>query len=390
MANFGMVQTSRPEGPHLLRRPALIAIILVALAIPLYFTLSTKERAPAPTSPPPQTAPAKPGTIPVSDWLPFKARFIEPNGKLVDSFSRLSHSEGQGYALLLALAAGDHLTFDRVWDWTRTNLKREDDALLAWKWKSDQSGGGTVADSNDATDADLLVAWALHRAAKQWQEPAYDKAATAIATAILEKLVRDVGGYAILLPGRSGFEKVDGITINLSYWVFPAFRSLNEIVPSPRWFQLEQSGLSLLKQARFGVAKLPADWMVLRAPQSGGITLSFIKEQPLYGFDAVRIPLYLLWDGKADTDTLAPFLAFWRATPTDKIPATVNLFSGEPAPYAASPGVRAIVIAATNHAETAFCKENCAVPTLPSIEQDRDYYSAALGLLSRLALSETP
>jgi endo-1,4-beta-D-glucanase Y len=165
------------------------------------------------------------GVIDGADWESFKTRFIQPDGKLVDSHSQLSHSEGQGYAMLLALAANDRAVFDNVWDWTRNNLKRDEDALLAWKWKPSEDGGA-VDDANDAADADILVAWALHRAAKQWRDPAYDQAALPMARDILNKLVRDVGGFTVLLPGLSGFEKKDGITVNLSYWIFPAFQSL--------------------------------------------------------------------------------------------------------------------------------------------------------------------
>jgi endoglucanase len=44
-------------------------------------------------------------------------------GRVVDTAKGLiSHSEGQGYGLLLAVAAGDRSTFDRIWGWTRANL----------------------------------------------------------------------------------------------------------------------------------------------------------------------------------------------------------------------------------------------------------------------------
>ncbi len=327
------------------------------------------------------------GPIGYTDWAIFKTRFIEPDGKLVDSHSKLTHSEGQGYAMLLALAAGDRPVFDRVWNWTRTNLRRDDDALLAWKWKPDGQGGGAVDDTNDAADADILIAWALHRAAKQWHEPAYDAAAAPIARDVLDKLVRDVGGVTILMPGRVCFEQADGITINLSYWIFPAFAALNELAPSPRWQQLEQSGLDLIAAARFGRQQLPSDWLLLRPRPGGGVTIALTQDQPLFGYDAVRIPLYLLWGGKASPAAMAPFLAYWQAAPAD-IPATVNLVTGDAAPYPISPGVRAIVSAVESR-DAATPGRSGTAPALPSLDPDQDYYSAALGLLVRLALRET-
>lgn len=330
------------------------------------------------------------GTIAASDWAIFKSRFIRDNGKLVDSFSALSHSEGQGYAMLLALGADDRATFDKIWTWTRDNLKRPTDSLLAWNWTPTLGGpGGAIGDSNDATDGDILVAWALHRAARQWQAPAYDAAAKPIARDVLEKLVRKVGGFAVLLPGLNGFEHDGTITVNLSYWIFPAFLSLNEIVPSLRWYELERSGLYLVNAARFGTAKLPADWMAVKPDGHGGLDLSLLPDKPNYGFDAMRIPLYLLWDGKASADSVAPLLSFWEKSKNNKIPAVVNLVSGAASDYPIPPGMRAVVAAVEAHAAQPDRRLGTAlIPTLPATADDKDYYSAALGLLVRLALSE--
>jgi endoglucanase len=343
------------------------------------------------SEPMPSVAMRRTGTIGAADWAVFKERFIRDDGKLVDSFSAISHSEGQGYAMLLALGANDRATFDKVWTWTRTNLKRPEDALLAWNWTPTLGGpGGKVGDSNDATDGDILVAWALHRAARQWQDSAYDDAARPIARDVLAKLVRDVGGFAVLLPGLDGFEHADGITVNLSYWIFPAFLSLNEIVPSLRWYELERSGLYLLGAARFGKAQLPSDWMVLKPAADGSLKISLLQDKPLYGFDAVRIPLYLLWDGKATPQTLAPFIAFWKGATDNKIPATVDLATGAVSAYPIPPGMRAIVEAAETRSSHPELRVGPAlIPTLPPLADDKDYYSAALGLLVRLALSET-
>jgi endoglucanase len=71
---------------------------------------------------------------------------------------RISHSEGQGFTMLFAVHYGDRAQFDRVWQWTKRNLQVRDDALLAWKWEQ-----GAVTDRNNASDADILVAWALAR-----------------------------------------------------------------------------------------------------------------------------------------------------------------------------------------------------------------------------------
>src|SRR4051812_20189332 len=58
-------------------------------------------------------------------------------------------SEGQGYAMLLAVRAGDEASFTRVWRWTKANLQR-DDGLFSWQWRD-----GHVADPSPAADADV-------------------------------------------------------------------------------------------------------------------------------------------------------------------------------------------------------------------------------------------
>ncbi len=70
-------------------------------------------------------------------------------------------SEGQAYAMVLAVAAGDAGRFAAVWSWTQQHLQRAD-GLLAWRWSDGQVVGGT------ASDADLDAAAALALAADRF------------------------------------------------------------------------------------------------------------------------------------------------------------------------------------------------------------------------------
>jgi endoglucanase len=46
-------------------------------------------------------------------WRAYKLKFVSEAGRVVDTANGMvSHSEGQGYGLLLAVAAGDRSTFD--------------------------------------------------------------------------------------------------------------------------------------------------------------------------------------------------------------------------------------------------------------------------------------
>ena len=238
-----------------------------------------------------------------ADWETFKQGFLEPDGRIVDTGqARISHSEGQGFAMLFAVHYADRATFDRLWQWTRRHLQVRDDALLAWKWEPQ----GGVTDRNNAADGDLLVAWALLRAAEKWRQPEYAAAATRIAEDVRKKSMRRSTHGLVLLPGQEVFDKAEGLTINLSYWVYPALRDLARADPAPEWDELARSGIAILQYSYFGRWRLPPDWLRL------GERVAAAGPPPeRFGFDAMRIPIYLLWS-RRDTDVLIkPYRDFW-------------------------------------------------------------------------------
>jgi endo-1,4-beta-D-glucanase Y len=97
-------------------------------------------------------------TVQPSEWNLYKARFLDPAGRIVDNANgNISHSEGQGYGLLLSYLADDRGDFDRIWSFTRTEMLVRNDGLAAWKW--DPLAKPHVSDTNNATDGDLLMAY---------------------------------------------------------------------------------------------------------------------------------------------------------------------------------------------------------------------------------------
>ena len=73
-------------------------------------------------------------TVAEADWAAYRDRFVMPDGRVVDDANGgISHSEGQGYGLLLAFSAGDRGTFERVFNFTRNQLLIRDDGLAA-RW----------------------------------------------------------------------------------------------------------------------------------------------------------------------------------------------------------------------------------------------------------------
>ncbi|MCW2285477.1 endoglucanase [Rhodoblastus acidophilus] len=308
-------------------------------------------------------------------WALYKARFISESGRVMDSANGgISHSEGQGYGMLFAVAADDRAAFDRIWGWTRANLMVRDDQLLAWRWEP--NARPAVADMNDASDGDILVAWALVEAAERWNDLSYRIAARRVAVEVGRKLLL-LGGKdgPLLLPAVAGFSKedrADGPIVNLSYWVFPAFARLPRAAPEVDWAGLTQSGLALLRASKFGAAGLPADWQSF----VDGVPAPAKGFAPAFSYDAIRIPLYMAMAGVGERAAYAPFLASWERTGAV---AAVDLGGGGERAFG-EPGYEAVAALAQCAVQGKKLPGDFAAP-----RPGQNYYPATLQMLAVIA-----
>lgn len=276
-------------------------------------------------------------SITQADWGAYKNAFLDPAGRIIDTGNKnISHSEGQGYGMWLAVLADSPADFELIWSFTRTELLVRDDGLAAWKW--DPAADPHISDINNATDGDILIAYALALAARQWNKPDYNQAARAIAEAVLAKTVVQRAGRTLLLPGAVGFaegDRPDGPVVNPSYLIFEAFPVLNEVAPSPLWTALSKDGLADVNAYAFGPRKLPADWVSLKTrprPADG-----FPQE---FGYNAVRIPLYLVRAGLGDAALHERLIA--STTVGGGNMATFDLRTGDPKDVLSDAGYRII------------------------------------------------
>lgn len=323
--------------------------------------------------------PADPYALRRSDWKRFTTRFVEPEGRVVDTGNgNVSHTEGQGYGMLLAVAFNDRRTFDRMWEWTKKNLKRPEDAFFSWLWTP--SDGGKIADPNTASDGDLLIAWALLRAFEKWKHLDYQRDAGVILAEFQAKAIVPTVLGEQMIPGQVGFFVDEGVMLNPSYAVFPAYNELKKTFPSPAWNALSLGGQKLIEKARFGKWNLCPNWVLLK---EDALDLAPGKP-PEFGYDAIRVPLHVAW-GDPHSELLKPFAAFWDALAQGvPVPATVNLTSGEFGPHPALPGmlaVRKLTLAASK-------KQPITVADIDEIDEEEAYYSASLKLLVCLAINE--
>lgn len=318
------------------------------------------------------------GTVSAADWRAYSDRFVAPTGRVIDDGNGgISHSEGQGYGLLLAFAADDRAGFERIWSFTRTELMLRDDGLAVWSW---QPTAPHVRDTNNASDGDLLIAYALAEAGWAWNEAAYLQSATAIATALGKKTVVDDLDRVLILPGVDGFARAvrpDGPVVNLSYWIFEALPVMAQLAPATDWQGLAKSGLSLLRQAQFGAEQLPTDWISVKDKQ----VTPAIGFDPVFGYNAIRIPLYVMRAGIADETLLEPYEKAWLG-PGKPGPAVVNVKTNAVESVLSEPGYRMV-------AATLACVQNgTPIPADLKTFAPTLYYPSTLHLLSLSFLTE--
>ncbi len=316
------------------------------------------------------------------DWETFKRRFVDPTGRVIDTGNNgCSHTEGQGWAMLFAVAFDDPETFDLILTWTERHLRRSYDSLHSWRYQP--NAPVPVADPNNATDGDVSIAAALWRAARRWGRPDHARLATAIARDILASLVVKAGPRTVLLPGIEGFTFRDSVTVNPSYYAFPMLDELAEAAPSPIWTRLIEDGRALIDDGRFGLWRLPPDW--LRVSRLDGGLAPHPHWPARFSWDAIRVPLWLAW-GRREARASEAFTTFWQAGHPAP-PAWVDLATNATAPYAAPAGMLAIGCLAV------ACRRppsGSATPLgFPAVQAASDYYSSALILLSRLAWRES-
>ena len=311
-------------------------------------------------------------------WLTYKSRFITEQGRVLDTGNNyVSHSEGQGYGMLLAVAANDRPVFDLLWGWTRANLLVRGDDLFAWRWEPGQRPA--VADMNNASDGDLLIAWALTEAADFWGDQALRIAARRIAVDIGRKLVVNKSGHgALLLPALAGFaaeDRNDGPVVNLSYYVFPALGRLSLVAPEIDWTGIMQSGLTLLKATQTGSSRLPGDWTALK----DGTPKPAQGFPNAFAYNAIRIPLYLSWAGVGEREHYEPFAAWARHRRGQA--TIVDLASGRDIETYGETGYAAVP------ALTLCVTDEQSVPVeLRTSSPSENYYPATLRALALIAL----
>ena len=304
-------------------------------------------------------------------WDSYKSRFLMPDGRIVDTGNKnVSHTEGQGFAMMMAVANDDRDSFDKMWDWTRKTLKNPETGLFYWRYNPVEAQ--PITDKNNAVDGDTFIAWALLKAGNKWQNPDYLKESDAITKALVAHNVVRFAGLQVMLPGAKGFNLNSYVNLNPSYFIFPAWQDFANRSHLTVWKDLISDGQKLLGKMHFGNPQLPSDWVSL---YSDGRTVP-AKEWPArFSYDAIRVPLYVYWFNHSSPE-LQAYKTWWGRYSRAQTPAWVNVATGETAPYMMEGGLLAV-------RDLVLQPANVAVPQITAQE---DYYSASLKMLVALSV----
>src|SRR5215510_5598385 len=174
----------------------------------------------------------------------FLATYSPADGRVVRlDQGRDTVSEGQAYGMLLAEVAGDSDAFQRIWLWTHHHLQHRD-GLFSFR----TNAAGKVIGPHPASDADLLIAWALLRYGGP-HAAVWHRAGRRVAHAILAyDVASGPGDMLVLTAGPWADGSPAGSTVNPSYWSLPAMESLAALTGNDAWHRLAANAVALAGQ----------------------------------------------------------------------------------------------------------------------------------------------
>jgi endoglucanase len=270
-----------------MRLPAIAGIVL-AMTICGCGGSSAPHGTPPPASPATGTAAAR-----------FLNRYVTADGRVIrhDQGGDIV-SEGQAYGMLIAETAGRPALVATIWQWTAQHLRRSD-GLLAFH----ATGAGQLEDSQSATDADVLAAYALLRYRGAGADE-LNRAGRELADAVLAVESVTSAGAPVLVAGPWA-KASDPPVVNPSYWMPSVFAAIARYSGDDRWSAAANEATRLLAGLTRNGTTLPPDWAHLVAGRLVAVGAPDGSAPEQYGLDAARLPLWYAAGCTADERHLA-------------------------------------------------------------------------------------
>ena len=314
-------------------------------------------------------------------WSAWKGAFLRAEGRVVDGPQQgASHSEGQGYGMLLAAEFGDQEAFQRMLAWTEAHLAVRPDALLSWRWLPDAAV--PVPDTNNASDGDLFFAWALVRAARRFNDRRLlDRAALSAMALVQRCVIPSPANPAelVFLPGAFGFVHDDRVVFNPSYLMPLALREVAAATGASELALVAQHGEAML--ARLAEGSLVPDWVQI-TPAGMAPAEGFSMNA---GYESIRVPLYLIWSGHAAHPAVVNMMRVYARTvqPGQPVPTVIEPLSGVVIEVSPDPGYQAVAGLVACAAQSGQIGAR-----IPPFDPAQPYYPATLQLFAMLAANQ--
>jgi endoglucanase len=280
----------------------------------------------------------------------FLATYVRPDGRVArPDQGGDTVSEGQAYGLLLAQATGNDAAFRRIWAWTHAHMQLPD-GLFAYH----ADAAGHILSRQPASDADVLIAWALLRYDGQ-DAAAMHGAGRKVASAILAREVtKGPGGMVLLTAGPWATGRP--ASLNPSYWSLVALHGLAQLTRGPEWNSLASSAVTATRTLTRNGKQLPPDWA--RLTSSGKLIAEPAPDgsqpQTQYGLDAQRAVVWFATSCEADVRALAA--RWWPILRQSGRDRAISLrprgavLNGNPAPLALVASAASAQAAGNGHA----------------------------------------
>lgn len=297
--------------PNLFRVPGwqfLLLLLLLSLLALFYPAKGMDRQHPPATTP--QTAATADGQLQKlleDSWRFYKGRFLVDGSHVVSNTYGGTISEGQSYALLKAVWMNDPVTFEKVWRWTKVNMRRPHDHLLGWRWGDGEFGTTKgLMETDNATDADQDIAYALLLAGERWQRPDYARDGLNIVKDLWRLSVQELDGRYYLIPGTWEGFKQEYLTLDPSYFAPYVYRKFAQVdsAHAQGWNQLADDIYDTLEACtNLTRPKLPPNWCAVKWQDDGqGSRINFSDRQGEgsrdFSYDAFRVYWRMAMDAK--------------------------------------------------------------------------------------------
>lgn len=214
-------------------------------------------------------------------WAYFKQELLQSDGAVLRTDDNTVVSEGQSYGMMLAVQNNDQSAFNKIWNWTKTNMQ-DNNPYGLFSWQCTPSG--EAISHEPAPDGEEMIAMALYFASHRWG----DKTAPYNYSVQAKKILDNILKYEMTADYYLTFNVSEKNKFNLSYYM-PAFYRLFEIYTgNTAWGAVADNGYALLARSQNPSTGLVPDW----SNKDGSLQ----STGQYFYYDAMRVPYQVALD----------------------------------------------------------------------------------------------